>query len=299
LRDGAGQTPRGVAEKLLREGQKIFPSMTMNMVNYAGKKATMGKGEKPKLFNAMVSFDKQTVLSSLTGEISSNTDILSSSQSKISDDATTAISSSSQTKISDNATTALLMLKGVTDMTASTSNASSADTVHCPITDSVTSLQEYLDTNLNGTAIAKNIGRPKDSTVAAGISLIQQIELATKEATDWLTNNLKKQRSKKHRAEKGLLNEVIEAAKKKHCLHDNIVISTATVRSRVKRKSNSGHKGQKSPMSQVEPYLVELIKKLANMRQPLHASQGLQLANSFINNKSTQKKVLEWKSQNC
>ena len=52
-------------------------------------------------------------------------------------------------------------------------------------------------------------------------------------------------------------------------------------------------------MSQVEPYLVELIKKLADMRQPITASQGLQLANSLINNKSTQKKVLEWKSQNC
>jgi hypothetical protein len=118
------------------------------------------------------------------------------------------------------------MLKGVT-----TSNASS---VNCPITDSVTSLQEYLDTNLNGTATAKNIGRPKGSTVAAGISLIQRIELATKEATDWLANNLKKQRSKKQHAEKGLLNEVIEAAKKKHCLPDDIVISTATVRQRVK-----------------------------------------------------------------
>jgi hypothetical protein len=54
------------------------------------------------------------------------------------------------------------MPKGVTDMTASTSNASSADTVHCPITDSVTSLQEYLDTNLNGTAIAKNMAGRKD-----------------------------------------------------------------------------------------------------------------------------------------
>jgi hypothetical protein len=48
----------------------------------------MRKGEEPKLFNAMVSFDKETVLSSLTGDISSNTGILSSSQSKISDDAT-------------------------------------------------------------------------------------------------------------------------------------------------------------------------------------------------------------------
>jgi hypothetical protein len=65
--------------------------MTMNMVNYAVKKAMMGKGEKPKFFNAMVSFDKQTVLSSLTGDTSSNTAISSSSQTKISDDATTLL----------------------------------------------------------------------------------------------------------------------------------------------------------------------------------------------------------------
>jgi hypothetical protein len=36
------------------------------------------------------------------------------------------------------------MLKHVTNMTASTNNASSADTIPCLITDSVTSLQEYL-----------------------------------------------------------------------------------------------------------------------------------------------------------
>jgi hypothetical protein len=141
--------------------------------------------------------------------------------------------------------------------------------------------------------------RPKGTSVAASICLTQRIELATKEAMNWLANNIKKQWSKKKRAEKGLLKEVIEAARKKHCIPDNIVISTATVRQRVKQNNNKGHKGQTSPMIQVEPYLVELIKKLANMRQPITASQGLQLANSLINNKSTQKTVIEWKSKSC
>jgi hypothetical protein len=217
----------------------------MNMINYAVKKTTMGEKGKPKFFNSMDAVDKQTVLSSLTGDTS-----------------TTYISPSSQTKISDDATTSLFMLKGVTNVTASTSNASSADTVPCQITDSVTSLQEYFNTNFNSNTVAKNIGRPKESTVAAGVSLIQGVELATKEATDWLAKNLKKLCSKKKRTEKGLLNEVIEAAKKKHCLPDNIDFSTTTLRKIVKQKSNSGHKGQKSLMSQVEPYLVELIKNL-------------------------------------
>jgi hypothetical protein len=39
--------------------------MSMNMINYAVKKLSMGK-EKSKLFNAIVTVDKETVLSSLS-----------------------------------------------------------------------------------------------------------------------------------------------------------------------------------------------------------------------------------------
>jgi hypothetical protein len=67
----------------------------------------------------------------------------------------------------------------------------------------------------------------------------------------------------------------------------------------VKRNRNSGHVGQTTPMLQVELYLVELIIKLAEMRQPITASQGLQLANSLINVTSIKKAVTEWKSHNC
>jgi hypothetical protein len=81
-RDGSGRTRRGVAEKLLREGQKIFPSMSMNVINYAVKKIKMGKSNTPKLFNSMVAVDKETVLSSLT-EDTSTTDISSSSETML------------------------------------------------------------------------------------------------------------------------------------------------------------------------------------------------------------------------
>jgi hypothetical protein len=33
-----GRTPCAVAEKLLQEGKKVFPNMSMNIVNYAIKK---------------------------------------------------------------------------------------------------------------------------------------------------------------------------------------------------------------------------------------------------------------------
>ena len=52
-------------------------------------------------------------------------------------------------------------------------------------------------------------------------------------------------------------------------------------------------------MEEVEPYLVELIKKLAGMRTPITTLQGLELANSLIEGKSIQKEVLKWKARNC
>jgi hypothetical protein len=42
-------------------------------------------------------------------------------------------------------------------------------------------------------------------------------------------------------------------------------------------------------MSQIEPYLVELILKLSDMRTPFTISQGFQIANSLINGTSIEK----------
>jgi hypothetical protein len=61
------------------------------------------------------------------------------------------------------------------------------------------------------------------------------------------------------------------------------------VRHRVERGTECGHVGQKSPMEDVEPYLVELIKKLASMWTPVTTAQGLELTNSLIEGKSTEK----------
>jgi len=33
-----GRTPRGLAEKMLQEGRRCFPTMNMNMINYAVRK---------------------------------------------------------------------------------------------------------------------------------------------------------------------------------------------------------------------------------------------------------------------
>jgi hypothetical protein len=52
-------------------------------------------------------------------------------------------------------------------------------------------------------------------------------------------------------------------------------------------------------MTIIEPYLVELILMLSNMRTSITASQGIQLANSLVQNTKYQKSILEWKSKNC
>jgi hypothetical protein len=52
-------------------------------------------------------------------------------------------------------------------------------------------------------------------------------------------------------------------------------------------------------MMEIEPYLVELIIKLASMRMPITSSQGLELANSLIAGTSNEDKVITWKKNNC
>jgi hypothetical protein len=52
-------------------------------------------------------------------------------------------------------------------------------------------------------------------------------------------------------------------------------------------------------MLEVKPYLVELIIKLADMRQPITTVQGLQLVNSLINETSIKEKMIEWKKRSC
>jgi hypothetical protein len=51
-------------------------------------------------------------------------------------------------------------------------------------------------------------------------------------------------------------------------------------------------------MMEIEPYLVELIIKLASMRMPITSSQGLELTNSSITGTSNEDNVIAWK-KNC
>ncbi len=76
----------------------------------------------------------------------------------------------------------------------------------------------------------------------------------------------------KKRLNKGLLDVVIQKAKLNHGVDEETAILKDTIRKRLKRGSTNGHVGQKTPMAGVEPYLVELIIQLANMRTPITAA---------------------------
>jgi hypothetical protein len=86
---------------------------------------------------------------------------------------------------------------------------------------------------------------------------------------------------------------------KKHCIPEDVIIHKDTIRQRVKRNARDGHIGQRSPMLNIETYLVELIMKLVEMRTPITTIQGLELANSLISGTSIIDKVVAWKRDNC
>jgi hypothetical protein len=103
----------------------------------------------------------------------------------------------------------------------------------------------------------------------------------------------------KGRVQKGFLTDIINECKARHSLDDTIQIKDDTVRQRVKRKSNSGTVRPKSPLLQIEPYVVSLIIQLANMRVPITSAQGLELCNSIIKGMKFEKMIAECKRRSC
>ena len=70
----------------------------------------------------------------------------------------------------------------------------------------------------------------------------------------------------KKRVSKQTLAKIIMKVKELHQIPEDIIINHQTVQSRCKRTTKSGHKGQTSPMAEIELYIVELAIKLAEMQ---------------------------------
>jgi hypothetical protein len=277
------RTVRGFAENLLQEGRKVFPKLNMNMINYCirklkKKKITAAK-ELPVVINIHNIHATETIsdVSSLTSAQQNpiQSGAVLSSSVHVAATGSSSLTNASATRSSSSA-------NGVATGTSSSANGT------------VENDTNYVSDDKRSTA-----GRPKGTTDAAAKSMDMSIELATKEAAEALALCYKKLRCKNQKLPKGSLDELIEAAKQKHGVPEDVIICKGTIRQRVKRGSNNGHVGQQSPMLDVEPYLVELIIKLAEMRTPITMSQGLQLANSLIKGSKTQDKVVKWKEHNC
>ena len=89
-----------------------------------------------------------------------------------------------------------------------------------------------------------------------------------------LTNN--------KRIGKGAFMEILNEAKEKFGV-GKCDVSIKTIQSRFRRnKMIVSHCGTESPMTTVEPALVEIVIQRGQMNQPLTVDEGLQLANSMI-----------------
>ena len=75
---------------------------------------------------------------------------------------------------------------------------------------------------------------------------------------------------------------------------DTIPIKTIQTRFRSNTMSVS-HRGTKSPMSYLEPVLLQIVIQRGKMNQPLTVTEGLQLANSMIKVGSvTEKSIISY-----
>jgi hypothetical protein len=148
-------------------------------------------------------------------------------------------------------------------------------------------------TEIDGCTTKSSIGRPKGSTSSFYMDLKERIELATRETVKRLEAEKRKKRSSKAQLSKDSLDIIIAAAKDKFAIPDDLELNKVTIRKRVERHSVDRKRGLKSTMLEVEPYLVKLIIKLADMRTPISTSQGLQLTNSLIKGTSIEEKVIQ------
>ncbi len=266
-KNNGGRMPYGELSKMLKEGKKIYPSLSRRTVNNHIKKL---EHEELPLRTRLLTIVKGK-------EESKNTDVSSISKLTVSSKSHTSTSFQSECSISKyNAA----------------SSESSID--RCDVASSAPSITEA---NVLAPAVTLG-GRPKGTTLAYSADLSSNIEEATKEAV----KELAKMSLKAHasgRLERGALTVIIHEAKQKYKVPDDVVILPATIRQRLKRGSNSGHSGQISPMADIEPYIVSIIIQLANMRVPISSAQGLALCNSIIEGTRFQKQVVDYKNKNC
>ena len=100
------------------------------------------------------------------------------------------------------------------------------------------------------------------------------------------------------RVPKGTYDKIIKEAEEKYNLGAGSISKyTLLMRLQETRKTITGGKGHVSPMIGIEAHFVDLILQLASMRQPLTATDALNVINSMVETSKLGKEVMEWKKK--
>ena len=112
----------------------------------------------------------------------------------------------------------------------------------------------------------------------------------------------RKKLSGKKRLRKGLMLEVIEQVKDEMGVPRKTVITTNSIKQRLKmdrlfvpHEMSSG--GALSPLHQIEPYIVEILISYSKLQLPPNPHECIALINSLIENTNHQKKLISWKKK--
>jgi len=284
-----GRAPWGFASKLLEEGRKTFPSMSRRTLNNYIKRLE----KEIKIGRTIITDGSSNNMSSITDRNSYGDNEASNNASA--NGPSIQPNESTGAKKSDTSNTDSNIDLDDADDTSDTDSNSDLDDADDVTTEEASGITGIGTGNDNHPKLG---GRPKGSTIASGIDLINRISAAMKDATVELEKMQAAAKVTRERLKKGALTEVISDCKARHGLPDNISINEGSIRQRLKRGSKSTIRGTKSPMADIEPYIVLAIIQLANMRVPITTAQGLQLCNSIIQGTKFKKNLSLFQSKN-
>jgi hypothetical protein len=190
-------------------------------------------------------------------------------------------------------------------------------TIVTPISDSISSVtmdsnipssaNEESDPTTSASTIAPSTsdvakvnkgGRPKGSTNESIRALKRTEKLALNYASHECFNVRQVFMSNgAERIPKGTYDDIIKKAEEKFSLKEG-TINKQTMLTRLKRGNLSATgRGLDSPMIALEAHFLDLILELAAMRQPVTATDAINLINSMITTSNLSEDIIEWKKK--
>jgi len=164
---------------------------------------------------------------------------------------------------------------------------------------STTATVSTITTSTTLSAIRSTGGRPLGSTRKARDLKSKQRKDIIEEASQRLLDAQKKSNGRlKRNAIKTIIRDLeVENELDEGYLDEHI----ATVKTRVYRSGNASGLGnsQTSPLSELEPLLIDYCIKLSEIGQPMTKANVMALVESMIGDQQLEKKVIAWKKKHC